>query len=199
MQVAVRLKDGAEARGYVVEWRINPNPCMQINSSSFVDLSQETRVGINFEIQDLDEKEKGDGNWSNFHHIDYWTHVESYSKTALKSFGTLIFKPEKMLSKVKESNGFLNTFELSQNYPNPFNPSTTLNYRILHNSEVVLTIYNAAGHMIKSLLNAEQTAGTYSIMWDGTDDHGLPTCSGVYFFKMTSANYSECRKALLVR
>jgi SSS family solute:Na+ symporter len=94
MAAAVRLKESREGRGYVIEWRINPDPCMRIDASSCVDLSKESRVGVNFEIQDLDEREKGKGNWSHFHHIDYWSHVPPHGKTALRSFGTLVIVPE---------------------------------------------------------------------------------------------------------
>lgn len=96
MEAAVRLKDKDEGRGYIIEWRINPNPCMMVNQKNSIDLSKEVKVGFNVEIQDLDEKEKGDGNWANMHHIDYWTRVDPNSKTDLKSFGTLIIKPERM-------------------------------------------------------------------------------------------------------
>jgi hypothetical protein len=96
MVAAVRLKDEEEGRGYVFEWRINPNPCMKIDESTFVDLSKETKVGLNIELQDLDEQEKGKGNWSDMHHIDYWSKVAPSRKTDLKSFGTLIIKPTKM-------------------------------------------------------------------------------------------------------
>lgn len=93
MAASVRLKGEDEGRGYIIEWRINPNPCMKVDDTTFVDLSKETKVGLNIELQDLDEKEKGEGNWGNMHHIDYWSKVESNRKTDLKSFGTLIIKP----------------------------------------------------------------------------------------------------------
>jgi len=96
MEAAVRLKDKKEVRGYIIEWRINPKPCMKTDETSYVDLSKETKIGFNVELQDLDEKEKGEGNWSSMHHIDYWSRVEPNSKTDLISFGTLIIKPDKM-------------------------------------------------------------------------------------------------------
>jgi SSS family solute:Na+ symporter len=101
MEAAVRLKEKTEGRGYIIEWRINPNPCMKTDETSYVDLKKETKVGFNVEIQDLDEKEKGEGNWSSMHHIDYWSRVDSNSKTDLKSFGTLIIKPDKMKMSVQ--------------------------------------------------------------------------------------------------
>ena len=96
MEATVRLKDREEGRGYIFEWRINPNPCMKTDDTTFVDLSKETKVGLNIELQDLDEKEKGSGNFANMHHIDYWSKVASSRKTDLKSFGTLIILPTKM-------------------------------------------------------------------------------------------------------
>ncbi|WP_143751834.1 hypothetical protein [Maribacter sp. 4U21] len=98
MEASVRLKDEDEGQGYVIEWRINPNPCMALDGTTFVDLSKETKVGFNVELQDLDEKEKGEGNFANIHHIDYWSTVPPSRKTDLKSFGTLIIKPETMKS-----------------------------------------------------------------------------------------------------
>ncbi len=95
MEASVRLKDKDEGRGYVIEWRINPNPCMKVDETTFVDFSKETKVGFNVEIQDLDEYEKGEGNWANMHHIDFWSKVAPYKKTDFQSFGTLIIKPEK--------------------------------------------------------------------------------------------------------
>lgn len=96
MEASVRLKDKDEGRGYVFEWRINPNPCMKIDDTTYVDLSKETKVGFNIELQDLDEKEKGKGKLLNMNHVDYWSRVDSNKKTDLKSFGTLIIKPTKM-------------------------------------------------------------------------------------------------------
>ena len=104
MAASVRLKEKAEGRGYIIEWRINPNPCMKINETTFVDFSKETKVGFNVELQDLDEKEQGEGNFSNMHHIDYWSRVEPNRKTDLKSFGTLIIKPIKMEATSNHSN-----------------------------------------------------------------------------------------------
>ena len=199
MQVAVRLKDAAEGRGYVIEWRINPNPCMQINAADFVDLSQETRVGINFEIQDLDEKADGAGNWSNFHHIDYWAKVGSSSKTALKSFGTLVIKPEKIVSKVEKSEGRMSGYELRGNYPNPFNPSTTLRYALPQPAFVSLGIYNSQGQLVRSLVHNLQAAGSHQVVWDGRDSAGQLAPSGLYFCTMQSQNFFKTRKLLLLQ
>jgi hypothetical protein len=198
MQAAVRLKDKSEGRGYVIEWRINPNPCMQINASTFVDLSRESKVGLNFEIQDLDEKEKGDGNWSNMHHIDYWTKVGSSGKTDLRSFGTLVIKPDKKSTAVRNEESQIMDYELLQNYPNPFNPSTTIRYHLPSSSGVQLAIYSSKGQLVRSLVNAEKKEGLHSIVWDGLDNSGDEAASGVYFCQLRTSDFSQTRKLLLM-
>jgi len=94
MKAAVRIKPNSEGRGYVIEWQIDPSVCMQNSAGEYIDLTEETRVGINLEFQDLDEKEKGEGNWSNMNHIDYLAEVPPYRKTVLKSFATLLIVPK---------------------------------------------------------------------------------------------------------
>lgn len=200
MEVAVRLKDDSEGRGYVIEWRINPNPCMQIDDSSFVDLTTGGRVGLNFEIQDLDEKERGAGNWSNMHHIDYWTKVGSNSKTDLRSFGTLIIEPTSLSSHVKsfKIQSQADDFQLQQNYPNPFNPSTTISYILPHAATIQLEIYNANGRRIRSLVHGRQSSGLHSVVWDGRDNSGHIVASGIYFCQLKTTDHVQTRKLLRI-
>ncbi|MFC2098250.1 hypothetical protein ACFLSP_00760 [Bacteroidota bacterium] len=94
MKAAVRIKPKSEGRGYVIEWQIDPSVCMHNSAGESIDLKEETRVGINLEFQDLDEKEKGEGNWSNMNHIDFLAKVPPYRKTVLKSFATLLIVPK---------------------------------------------------------------------------------------------------------
>ena len=98
MKAAVRIKTEEEGSGYVVEWRISPNPCMQKEANTFVDLSKENKVGINLEFQDLDNLEDGlgSGNTSEFRHVDYLAELPGLRKNLAKSFATLVLKPEKM-------------------------------------------------------------------------------------------------------
>jgi hypothetical protein len=72
-------------------------------------------------------------------------------------------------------------FELSQNYPNPFNPITNIKYQIIENGFVNLKIYDIVGREIATLVNKNQTAGTYETKFDASN-----ISSGVYFYKLTS-------------
>lgn len=85
-------------------------------------------------------------------------------------------------------------FALYNNYPNPFNPVTKIKFDIPSTAFVKLIVYDVQGQEISALLSKELNAGTYSIDFDGT---GLS--SGVYFYKLTSGNYSEIKKMVLIK
>ncbi|NIA29627.1 MAG: T9SS type A sorting domain-containing protein [Actinobacteria bacterium] len=75
-------------------------------------------------------------------------------------------------------------FRLVQNYPNPFNPQTTIEYQIPISSHMALRIFNVWGQEVLTLVNKDQSAGNYSVVWDGKDDLGKDVTSGIYFYQM---------------
>lgn len=75
-------------------------------------------------------------------------------------------------------------FELFQNYPNPFNPETTVRFDVSQQAQVTLEIYNVLGQKIRTLLNKKMTPGEYEITWDGKNDSGMETSSGVYLLHL---------------
>jgi len=85
-------------------------------------------------------------------------------------------------------------YSLSQNYPNPFNPVTKIKFDIPTPSFVKLIVYDVQGQEISTLLSKELNAGTYSIDFDGSS-----LSSGVYFYKITSGNYSVIKKMVLIK
>lgn len=92
-------------------------------------------------------------------------------------------------------------FELAQNYPNPFNPSTTLTFQIPDNTagRMTLMIYDMLGRQVRALVNAEAAAGYYTLTWDGRDDSGRMTGSGVYIYQLRAGNLSETKKMIKVQ
>jgi hypothetical protein len=92
-----------------------------------------------------------------------------------------------------------NGFELSQNYPNPFNPTTLINYSLANESAVNLSIYNAAGQLIKTLVNKVQPSGSYTVNWDGTNQSAKKLVSGVYFYQLKAGNNVVTKKMMLVK
>jgi hypothetical protein len=85
-------------------------------------------------------------------------------------------------------------FELSQNYPNPFNPTTEIKFGIPKTGLVKLVVYNILGQEVATLVNEVKEAGSYNVSFNASE---LP--SGVYFYKLTSANFSDTKKMLLVK
>jgi len=97
--------------------------------------------------------------------------------------------------------GYLPTgFVLEQNYPNPFNPETTINYQLPNENWVTLRVYDFLGREVKTLVNARQAAGNYTVRWDGTDDNENRVSSGVYLYRLKSGTqFEQIRKMILLR
>jgi hypothetical protein len=90
---------------------------------------------------------------------------------------------------------------LDDNYPNPFNPTTTIKYSIAERGQVQLKIYNAAGQLVRTLINEEQAPvqGGFSKIWNGMNEQGQPVASGVYFYQLTAKNFSQTKKMVLLK
>jgi hypothetical protein len=80
------------------------------------------------------------------------------------------------------------------NYPNPFNSSTTITYQLPSSGEASLEVYNLMGEKVATLLAGMQQAGTGTVTWDASQ-----VSSGVYFYKLTSGNYTETKRMLFVK
>jgi len=83
---------------------------------------------------------------------------------------------------------------LSQNYPNPFNPTTTINFTNKFDGAVKLTVMNAKGESVATLVNSNLTAGSHSVNFDGAKLN-----SGLYFYKLETADATITQKMLLVK
>ncbi len=90
-------------------------------------------------------------------------------------------------------------FNLEQNYPNPFNPTTEIRYQIAKTGRTTLAIYNLLGKKVRTLVNENVPAGSYSVSWNGTDDAGRQVTSGVYVYRLQSGEFVESRKLVFVK
>ncbi len=91
---------------------------------------------------------------------------------------------------------------LLANYPNPFNPETWIPYHLAKPSEVTLTIYAANGAVVRTLELGHQAAGIYqnrdrAVHWDGKNDVGEAVASGIYFYTLTTGDFTSTRKMLI--
>lgn len=85
-------------------------------------------------------------------------------------------------------------FNLSQNYPNPFNPNTEIKFQIPEESYVKLIVYDITGKEITELQNGHKTPGYYTIEFNGNN-----LSSGVYFYTLTTPDYTQTRTMLLIK
>ena len=93
---------------------------------------------------------------------------------------------------------------LLANYPNPFNPETWIPYQLAESAEVTLTIYDLNGKMIRRLRVGYQAAGMYrsrsrAVYWDGRNQLGEPVASGLYFYTLTTGDFTATRRMLILK
>ncbi|MFQ6608497.1 MAG: T9SS type A sorting domain-containing protein [Fidelibacterota bacterium] len=88
---------------------------------------------------------------------------------------------------------------LSPNYPNPFNVITVIDYQILQSGWITLQIFNVSGRAVKTLVNEYKTAGRYTVTWNGKNDPGNASGSGIYFYQLKSKNSMRIKKLILLR
>lgn len=89
--------------------------------------------------------------------------------------------------------------KLFQNYPNPFNPETTIKYQLPITNYVELAVYNLLGQKVAALVNKEQQAGEYKVIWNGIDQFNRQVSSGVYILRISTNNGSKTKKMVLIR
>ena len=85
-------------------------------------------------------------------------------------------------------------YKLHQNYPNPFNPVTNINFDIPKDGLVSIKVYDITGKEISTLVNQSVQAGSYNIEFDASS-----YSSGTYFYKITSGDFSDVKKMLLIK
>ncbi len=86
-ECAAKPKPGG--KGYIIEWAVSFNPCLEVEPGVFYSASMGDRaMGLNILIGDLDEPEKGTDNPYGFHHENSFAGSRN-TRTQLRDFGTL--------------------------------------------------------------------------------------------------------------
>jgi len=92
MDAVVKNKPGG--KGYVIEWMIKANPCLEVRDGIFWNPQMGmVRMGLNIAIQDLDTHQAGAGNWANFNHENWWAGNKK-NRTWPKAWGSMYLHPE---------------------------------------------------------------------------------------------------------
>lgn len=123
---------------------------------------------------------------------------DGFTYPAVTEVIRVIINPEP--TSVERTSGEVPTsFRIEQNYPNPFNPETTIIYKIGDPGPVKVTIYNALGQQIRSLVDEIQDVGEYRVSWNGKNDRGVGVSSGIYFYRFETRGFQAVRKMTLLR
>ncbi len=123
--------------------------------------------------------------------VIYWYQLESVDfQGTTQRYGPVSATPSSALP---------TAYGLSQNYPNPFNPETWISYQLPEENQVTISIYNIKGQLVKVLVDETLPAGAYRTRWDGRNEHGHPTASGVYFCRMNSSAFTHTIKMILLK
>ena len=102
---------------------------------------------------------------------------------------------EQVITGVHSSEGFAPLqFALAQNYPNPFNPVTTIRYALPKTAHVRLKIFDVLGREVATVVDEFQSAGIKDVRIDGRALAG-----GIYFYSLTAGEFSQTRKAVLIK
>jgi len=75
-------------------------------------------------------------------------------------------------------------FVLGQNFPNSFNAMTQIQYSLPRGDRVRLSIYNAVGQKVRTLVDRAQDSGIYLMRWDGRNDAANALASGAYLYRL---------------
>ncbi len=101
------------------------------------------------------------------------------------------FNPEENIVPMK--------FSVSKNYPNPFNPTTKIDYALPADSDVVLSIYNIKGQLVRKIKQKDQPAGYHHLYWHGKDNNKKSVASGVYLYRIEAGKHQQTKKMLLLK
>lgn len=89
--------------------------------------------------------------------------------------------------------------QLAAPTPNPFNPRTDLAFEIGDAGRARLAIHDAAGRLVRTLLDAELPAGRHASAWDGRDQAGRRVSGGAYLVRLTvDGRAAPSRKVVLL-
>ncbi len=94
--------------------------------------------------------------------------------------------------------------ELYANYPNPFNPETWIPYQLAEDAEITIRVYNASGHIVRTVFSGHQTSGYYlsrskAAYWDGKNEFGEQVASGVYIYELTTPTFKQTKRLVVLK
>ena len=88
---------------------------------------------------------------------------------------------------------------LLQNAPNPFNSQTVISWFLLKPGTTRLEVFALTGQRVAVLHQGPQQAGLHRLHWEGRDEQGRPLASGIYIYRLATAEGVLTQKLILLR
>lgn len=120
----------------------------------------------------------------------YGIHNPKYTVSALRGAMASLGIP----TSVEQDEVIPTEYALFQNYPNPFNPTTNVKFSLPQASNVKVTIYDALGKEVRTLVNNYLNAGTHTFEFNARH-----LASGVYLYRIEADNFVKVNKMLLLK
>jgi hypothetical protein len=126
--------------------------------------------------------------------ITYWYQLQQIDiDGATQFFGPISMSTSSAISHVPQ------LFDFYENYPNPFNPSTTLQFDLPSSEHVLMEIFDISGKKVKTLVDEQLSAGSYPVLWDGTNFDNQQVSAGAYFCRIIAGSFQQVNKMMLLK
>lgn len=180
----------------VSQTRINLSWLDRSGNESTFKIERSTNAGMNWLLKD--SVPANTTNYSDtalspntiYHYRIYARNTAGSSSYSNIAFDTT-FSPVVVL---QNSNEIPKTFRLFANYPNPFNPVTAIKFDIPEQSFTKLVIYDLLGKEVKTLVDMQLQAGSYTAQLNAED-----LASGIYFYRLETGKFTDVKKMILVK
>ena len=100
---------------------------------------------------------------------------------------------------VAEQPGLPRVSSLDNVRPNPFTGSTIVRFGVARPGQTNVSIYSAAGTLVRTLCKSDLAPAYYSLAWDGRDDRRRMVGAGVYLLRMKTGDFTATRKLVMQR
>ncbi len=105
----------------------------------------------------------------------------------------------KLQALARERLGLPDGPQLQQNAPNPFNSGTVISWFQLQPGPARLEVFALTGQRVAVLHEGPKEAGLHRLRWGGRDERGRPLASGVYVYRLVTAEAVQLRKLTVLR
>jgi len=88
---------------------------------------------------------------------------------------------------------------LRANFPNPFSAGTRVQFDLVKESSVRIEVFDVTGRLVRTLLDRTMGSGAYEVGWDGLAGDAREAAPGIYFYRLTTPEYTATRRMTKLR